>query len=284
MNPDGRLASMKLGYSEFSFGYAFTENLIRSSTTAPSGAPVFPNLVQEAQLGYDVHIDLPGLPLFLQYKLPELMTRNTAAEISKYKLAGLSIPFFRMPLMRSGASRQHERLIELEKKFPGTVLYVSPCLRNVTQFDLAYKNGHVHELSMFFSPTDIGPLPDTKDHSVAYHNGPPVAYFRSEPREIKAMTYETLAGSARELFHRPQYSELANSSTALRDTIRDLVSPQMRGAENELAQRITSRRSIRPDGPPVLPETERTIENILVAREMARIDLSVDVMIAQPRA
>jgi hypothetical protein len=129
----------------------------------------------------------------------------------------------------------------------------------------------------------IGPLPDTKDHSVAYHNGPPVAHFRSEPRDIKALTYEALAGSAQELFHRPEYSELASSSAALRDTIRDLVSPQMREAENELAQRITSRRSTRSDGPPVLPETERSIENILVAREMARIDLSVDVVIAQPR-
>jgi hypothetical protein len=55
---------MNLGYSEFSFGYAFTENLIRSSTAAPTGAPIFPNLVQEAQLGYDVQIKLPGLPLF----------------------------------------------------------------------------------------------------------------------------------------------------------------------------------------------------------------------------
>src|SRR5258708_31278616 len=98
MNPDGRLASMKLGYSEFSFGYAFTENLIRSSLTSPSGAPVFPNLIQEAQLGYDVHINLPGLPLFFQYKLPELMTRNTAAEISKHKISGLAASFFRMPI------------------------------------------------------------------------------------------------------------------------------------------------------------------------------------------
>ena len=62
--------AMKLGYSEFSFGYAFTENLIRSSPLSPSGAPVFPNLVQEADLGYDVRIDLPGLPWFFQYNLP----------------------------------------------------------------------------------------------------------------------------------------------------------------------------------------------------------------------
>jgi hypothetical protein len=102
---------MKLGYSEFSFGYAFTENLIRSSSAAPAGAPMFPNLVQEAQLGYDVRIDRPGAPMFFQYKLPALMARNTAFEISKYKIPGLAAPFFRMPLMRRDLSKQHERLI-----------------------------------------------------------------------------------------------------------------------------------------------------------------------------
>ena len=77
---------MKLDYTEFSFGYAFTENLIRSASTATNGAPFFPNLVQEGQRGYDVRIDFPGCPLFLQYKLPDLMVRDTAAEISKYSL------------------------------------------------------------------------------------------------------------------------------------------------------------------------------------------------------
>jgi hypothetical protein len=64
---------MKVGYTEFSYGYAFTENLIRSSSTAPTGAPVFPNLLQEGLSGFDVRINFPGVPLFFQYKLPELM-------------------------------------------------------------------------------------------------------------------------------------------------------------------------------------------------------------------
>jgi hypothetical protein len=273
---------MKLGYSEFSFGYAFTENLVRSSPAAPTGAPVFPNLVQEAQLGYDVRINLPGLPLFFQYKLPELMTRNTATEISVHQISGLAAPFFRMPLMRHDLSQQHERLIELEKKFPGTVFYASPSLQDLNQFNLAYNTARVHERSVFFSPTEIGSLPDAKDHSVAYEDGSPVGYFCSEPREIKAMNYHALAGTARELFERPEYSSLEQSSRELRDTVRTLVSSQMRMAESELAQRVSARRSIRPDGPQLLQQTERAVENVLVAREMVRIDLGVDVLIAQP--
>ncbi|NLS69338.1 hypothetical protein E3H11_10480 [Bradyrhizobium brasilense] len=273
---------MKLGYSEFSFGYAFTENLIRSSSASPSGAPVFPNLNQEAQLGYDVHINLPGLPLFFQYKLPELMTRNNAGEISKYHLPNLAVPFFRMSLMRMNLSGQHQKLIDLEQKFPGTVLYASPSMRNLGQFDRAYKAGRVHERSVFFSPANIGPLPDSKDHSIAYQNDPPVAYFCSEPKEIEALNYERLAGRARELFQRPRYRVFENSSRELRDTIRTLVSPQMRGTEDELAQRVRGRRSIPTAAVPPTPQAERAIEDILVAREMARVDLGVDVLIAQP--
>ncbi|MER8702576.1 hypothetical protein [Mesorhizobium sp. M1273] len=57
---------MKVGYTEFSFGYAFTESLIRSSSAAPVSAPVFPNLIQEGHSGFDIRINFPGVPLFFQ--------------------------------------------------------------------------------------------------------------------------------------------------------------------------------------------------------------------------
>ena len=273
---------MKLGYSEFSFGYAFTENLIRSLTNAPTGAPTFPNLVQEAQLGYDVRIDRPGLPLFFQYKLPELMTRNTATEIINYKIAGLAAPFFRMPLMRRDLSTQHERLIELETKFPGAVFYASPSLQDLDRFNLAYKNALVHERSAFFSPVEIGLLPDAKDHSVAYKDDAAIAYFCSEPREIKALNYHGVADNARARFDLPRYRTLESSSEELRASVRSLVSPRMRATEGELAQRVSARRSTRADGASLPQRTEHVVENILVAREMVRIDLGVDMLIAQP--
>ncbi|WP_407150456.1 hypothetical protein [Bradyrhizobium sp. ORS 86] len=274
---------MKLGYSEFSFGYAFTENLIRSSSASPSSAPVFPNLVQEAQLGYDVRIDLPAFPLFFQYKLPESMRRNSAAEISTHQLADLVVPFFRMPLMRRDLSEQHQRLIELEQKFPGTVLYASPGMHNLGEFNVAYKNGRVHEKSIFFSPADIGPLPDDKNHVIAYQTEPPVAYFCSQPRSITALNYGAFSQRARGLFERPHYRTLEDSSRLVRDVVRTLVSPQMRGAEAELAQRVRVRRAAEPTAAAASDHVERVVEDILVAREMARVDLGVDLLISQPR-
>src|SRR5690348_7313150 len=126
---------MKLGYTEFSFGYAFTENLARSAVARPSGAPVFPNLNQEAQLGYDVHIDFPGCPLFFQYKLPELMVSRRAAEISQHGLAGIRVRFFRMPLMRRDLSQQHDLLRRLERRLPNAVYYASPSMENNNSFN-----------------------------------------------------------------------------------------------------------------------------------------------------
>jgi len=141
---------MKVGYTEFSFGYAFTENLIRGSATAPVGAPVFPNLVQEATLGYDVRIDFPAVPLFFQYKLPELMTRARAFEIASGLCLGLTLDFFRTALMRRDVSDQHRRLLAWERRYPGQVYYAAPCLRDCPAFNTAYNTASVASASILF--------------------------------------------------------------------------------------------------------------------------------------
>ena len=164
----------QLEYSEFSFGYAFTENLIRSSATGPSSAPRFPNLVQEGGLGYDVEIDDGGVPVFFQYKLPERMVRPTAREISDHRLdkEGLAVPFFRMYLMKTESSRQHELLIELEKEHAGSVFYAAPFIVGRTAFDHAYAGASVHLQSALFSPREIGSLPGGERHRRGVPPGP----------------------------------------------------------------------------------------------------------------
>jgi hypothetical protein len=275
---------MKLGYTEFSFGYAFTENLIRSSAAGPKSAPVFPNLVQEAHKGYDVHIDLPGLPLFLQYKLPELMKRNTAFEIAKYNLAGVTVPFFRMALMPSGLSKQHELLIELEEKYPQTVLYATPGLRDRRAFNRAYRKGEVHRKSVFFSPRDIGLLPDAKGHSIAYRDGLPFAWLCSEPKRVTAINFEGLEGQVQSLFETPRFRILRAAAPELRGLARSIVSESMREAEGFIAEQIRARRATESELPDVSSEQEQPIEDILVAREMVRVDLGVDLVVAQARS
>jgi len=275
---------MRLGYTEFSFGYAFTENLIRAASAKPAGAPVFPNLIQEAQLGYDVHIDLPGCPLFFQYKLPELMVRDTAKEISQYALAGMSTPFFRMPLMRRDLSQQHQLLVDLEQRFGNAVFYATPGMEDVGSFNAAYSTSQVHNRSVFFSPSDIGPLADDKQHVIAYRNGLGYAWFCSVPREVSAVGIEEVERKLAGLFDESRYQSLDVAADDVREGIFELASPQIRASADAIRQRVRSRIVDLPDRPAIDDRTREVAEELLVTREIARVGLGVEMIIAQRQA
>lgn len=275
---------MKVGYTEFSYGYAFTENLIRSSLTAPTGAPVFPNLFQEGQSGFDVRINFPGVPLFFQYKLPDLMVLATAFEIAKCNCPGLAVPFFRISMMRSDVSRQHQLLMKLETRYPSCVFYAAASLKNIGEFDRAYNAAAVAQRSAFFSPNDIGALPDNKVHTIAYQPGLATAYFCSEPRQIEVQSYEQLAGQLGSQFEQHRFHEIEDSAREVRESVLELASPPMREAQGFVEERIrTSRMRIR-DAPARSAEEEQVVTDILVAREIARVDLGIDVVVAQPHS
>ena len=276
---------MKLGYTEFSFGYAFTENLIRSAAPPPAGAPFFPNLIQEGQFGYDVCIDLPCCPLFFQYKMPELLVRNSAAEISQYSLAGISVPFFRMPLMRRNLSQQHQLLVDLENQFQNTVYYATPGMEEVNDFNDAYNAANVHCQSVLFSPRDIGPLQDDKQHVIAYRNGLNHAWLCSEPSKISVFQFEVVAKKVRSLLKDQHYRTLAVAAENIREVILSLVSSQLVGdSEDAIRSRIRARRVVLPERPEIDAPTRKVTEELLVSREIARVGLGLDMIIAQPSA
>ncbi|MCA0302310.1 MAG: hypothetical protein LCH95_07870 [Proteobacteria bacterium] len=282
---------MKLGYTEFSFGYAFTENLIRSSSHAPVGAPIFPNLLQEGSLGFDVKINFPSQPVFFQYKLPELMVRGTAAEIAHHSLQGISVPFFRMPLMRRDLSSQHELLIDLESQYPDSVFYASPALPNVGAFDAAYANGEVHLRSALFSPRDIGFLPDDKQHVVAYCPWAS-AWFCSEPKRLTMISFEVARDQIQSLLRAPKQRPMEETVGALGQAIMERVTPELRESEEGIRTRVRQQVSKLDEAPLVglsdkgttrSGRERKVAEDILVYREMARVGLGVDLAIAQLR-
>lgn len=273
---------MRLGYTEFSFGYAFTENLIRSAATRPAGAPKFPNLVQEAQLGYDVRVDLPGCPLFFQYKLPELMVRNSAAEISKYALNGIHIPFFRMPLMRRDLSSQHRILMKLERKFPNAVFYATPAMHDIHSFNAAYNAAQVHQRSVFFSPRGIGALPDDKQHVIAYQAGLSHAWLCSDPLKIRAFDFEGIGEKVKGLFNDQRFQTLDGVTRSVREEVLQLATWEIRDAESAIRQRISARSSPILDRSDMDAPKRNVIEELLVIREIARVGLGIDMIIAQP--
>ena len=274
---------MKLGFTEFSYGYAFTENLIRWSSRGPTAAPVFPNLVQEAQFGYDVSVDLPGLPLFFQFKLPELMVRQTAREIAHHGLRDIKTPFFRMPLMRRDLSDQHKNLIQLENQFPNSVFYASTAVDSLAKFNSAYARARVHLQSVLFSPNEIGLLPDDKAHSVSYSTTSGRAWRCSEPREVNARSFESVVELANEGLSQRSGRPLDNTADEIREGVWSLILPELRDVESELLLRVDARRAVA-DGADATDDRVRTVSNeLLVLREIVRVGLGVDLLVAQPR-
>jgi hypothetical protein len=73
---------MRFLISEFSYGYALTEELANGSLGQLIAAHVFPSLIQEGRAGggYDVQLPFRGRPLFLQFKLSDSMRTSRARE------------------------------------------------------------------------------------------------------------------------------------------------------------------------------------------------------------
>jgi hypothetical protein len=271
---------MKLGFTEFSYGYAFTENLIRSLAAGPSSAPVFPNLIQEASLGYDVELQLPASPIFFQYKLPEWMIRRNT-KVPKLKGSPLlKLPFFRMPLMRRDISDQHKLLVNLEAKHPGRVFYASPELSCNDDFNAAYLKAEVHLKSALFSPAAIGLLPDDKGHNVSYEAGKNLGWFCSEPQEIPLRRIDAVIDRVGEDLATSRDRNLFEALIGIVETITDIAGDRFADTEQVIRARLDRTMTDLPD---MLPERKEAVIRILVLRDISRIRLGLDLMIAQPR-
>ena len=157
---------MKPEISEFSYGYAVTEEIVR--TKGPlKAAPSFPSLRREGtEGGYDVKLDLPGFPLFLQFKLSDCMVRSRVYETQQ---GLLTTPFFRMHLRPLKRSRQHQLLLDWEATGKA-VYYVAPAFFKEPDFNLAYTSGSILRKSVMISPAAIGRLPSKENHHISFKN------------------------------------------------------------------------------------------------------------------
>jgi hypothetical protein len=57
----------------------------------------------------------------------------------------------------------------------------------------------------------------------------------------------------------------------------------MRQTEQQIAERMRSRRRPGRDDAPLSPAEEQTQIDVMVAREIARVDMGIDLLVAQPR-
>ena len=169
-------------FSEFSYGYDVTQELATGGIFGPlKGYPMFPSLKQEGQSGggYDVMLPLMGSPLYLQFKLSHFMKRAYAENWYLF-----NAPYYRMYLLRSDLSMQHELLIHLELS-GNEVYYIAPEFYTDDELTEHYTNKAVFHHSDLFSPSDIAHVDDDERHYVAFDDTP-VAYLCSkEPRKLE---------------------------------------------------------------------------------------------------
>ena len=185
----------KCQFSEFSYGYCLTEDLIVWQGTPLTAAPVFPSLIEEGQpgVGYDVRFDRPGTPLFLQFKLVHQMVRGTAKEA---KSGHFQPPFYRMHLRSRHISDQHQSLLSLEQA-GNDVFYVAPGFHTTMELNTNYAQRRVWQRSFRITPTLIGPLPDDKPHHVTFQQPAGTWRFYSDEstREGRAAETEQISAS-----------------------------------------------------------------------------------------
>lgn len=170
---------MKSQFSEFTYGYTLVEELARNHQFA--AVPTFPSLVEEGRNGggYDVQINLGGLPFFLQFKRTDFLSRTNA----KYHYL-FQDSYYRFDLHALKHSQQHNLLIHLER-CGNPVFYVAPKFHTNQEMHNNYFGQTVARNSIWIAPTDIGNLPDDKEHSICFNQSESLIYRCSEPVPIE---------------------------------------------------------------------------------------------------
>ncbi len=236
---------MKPNISEFSYGYALTDELIHWHGTTITAAPVFPSLYKEGKKGggYDLLLDRGGIPLFLQFKLADCMVRSNAREVQQGHFA---CPFFRMHLRPSRHSNQHEMLLDLENQ-DNEVYYSAPAFHELDDLNDAYLNHQVRQRSIWIKPSVIGPLPDDRDHHVAFQVPGPVVVC-SEPRKIDGPAdFETFTRAIEVAFQQRRAHALTKEYLA--NLSKTLYSIGQRRKEISPEQKDYARESVEPRHP-----------------------------------
>lgn len=197
--------------SEFSYGFALTHELVLALGNL-TAAPIFPSLIEEGRAGggYDVKLEAPGIPLFLQFKRSDCLSRRTAREIQSG--APLTTPFYRIEITAKSDPAQHQMLIELDVA-PNLVFYAAPIFHRKEEFDAAFTEGRVRQRSFFVRPRTIGAFSDNGPHYLSFDGS--TCVIMSEPKIIEALGVAELAALLR--------SRLENDKRPLRETVGDAV-------------------------------------------------------------
>ena len=172
-----------LGISEFTFGYAFISEQIRKRWGNVVSVPIFPSLIKERGLGYDVELPLKGKTCYYQFKTSELLKSANSKFIRDGTYTG---EYYRIKLHKMFNNNQHRMLWKLSQKEKNTY-YVAPECSNLKVFNDAFLNGKVTDYSRLIPLKNCNNYADSdsNQHYITYQEGNPAFYQHSEVSEKK---------------------------------------------------------------------------------------------------
>jgi hypothetical protein len=157
--------------------------------------PNFPTQPEEADTGYDVDFLGQGVPLFVQYKRSEVMTRLSAAERKQHP-GQWSKPIYRMHLHGHNGFRQHYLMQALEDA-GNMAVYITSQVGSKAMLNEHYEAGRIMDGARMFLPSEIV-LPSVHErHHVAFDTVGAMhrVYSQSgEPAESRLRTEKDLIG------------------------------------------------------------------------------------------
>lgn len=140
--------------SEFSYGYGISREVERLlAARGVSAVPFMPSLLQEKKLGFDVSFSGGGIPLLLQFKLGQSLTRFVRSDLSQPGPA-LERPFFRFSINTAEVDGQYETLLKAESD-GAEVYYVAPRFADWPHYINLFQQEEVLEHSVMVTPMDI---------------------------------------------------------------------------------------------------------------------------------
>ena len=155
---------MDPAFSEFSYGFALSYEVMNAFRPTMVGSPLFPSLLEEANLGYDVAFAPTGWPLFLQFKLARYMKQRNAKYWGDY-----NAPYFRIDMHKRDKSNQHNLLRDLSKVEP-EVYYAAPCFYQKSDFDNFFVTDRILMKSQFFPVSVLPKITDNDQHHIIFRS------------------------------------------------------------------------------------------------------------------
>lgn len=202
--------------SEFSYGYGVTREIEqRLASRGVRATPFLPNLVHEANVGFDVAFSGPGRVVLLQFKLGQELSRFRRSQ------PGQAAPRLRRPFWRYNVDTSENQFLRLEEfeTNGADVSYVAPRFSNWAAYEAAFLAGNILNRSLILSPSQIlaGANGARAAHRVVYDSVD--RFVCSEPRRIEEINSDVLV---------EKLSETARQGRSLEDQLSQLANRDRR--------------------------------------------------------